>query len=75
MTPHILLLTSAEEIGGSLLVPIANIAYAVPMGLTTRIFLKDRAEFLDVTDSFDSIVQILGGLVMKPHGGPMRVPR
>lgn len=67
MTPHLLLLTSAEEIGGPLLVPIANIAYAAPLGKTTRVFLKDRAEFLDVTDSWESIVAVMGGLVMKPY--------
>ena len=74
MTPHMLLLTSAEEIGGPLLVPIANIAYAVPLGEVTRIFMKDRSEFLDVVERFDAIVQVLGGLVMKPHRGPISVP-
>jgi hypothetical protein len=74
MTPHILLLTSAEEVGGLLMVPIGNIAYMAPLGTVTRIFLKDRAEYLDVTDSFESIVLILGGLVMKPLRGPIKMP-
>jgi hypothetical protein len=75
MTPHMLLLTSAAEIGGPILVPIGNIAYAAPLDQTTRIFLQDRDEYLDVTESFDSIIQVLGGLVMRPHRGPISVPR
>lgn len=75
MTPHILLLTSAEEVGGPLLVPIASISFAVPLGEITRIFMKDRAEYMDVTETFESIVMCLGGLVMKPHRGPISVPR
>jgi hypothetical protein len=74
MTPHMLLLTSAEEIGGPLLVPIGNIAYAAPLGQTTRVFLRDRPEYLDVTDDFQSIIEILGGIVMKPHRGAIRFP-
>lgn len=69
MTPHILLLTSAVEgVGGPLLVPIGNIAYVVPMEqpVRTRIFLKDRDEYLDVQEEFTDIVKVLGGLVMAP---------
>lgn len=66
MTPHVLLLTSAEEIGGPILVPVGNIAYAVPLGQVTRIFLRDRPEFIDVTEEFRTIVHSMGGLVMKP---------
>ena len=66
MTPHILLLTSAEEVGGPILIPIGNIAYAVPLDHTTRIFLQDRDVFLDVTEDFRTIVHTLGGLVMQP---------
>jgi hypothetical protein len=75
MTPHLLLLTSAEEVGGPLLVPVGNIAYAAPVGPVTRIFLRDRDQFLDVTERWDSIIAVMGGLVMKPHRGPISVPR
>ena len=75
MTPFLLLLTSAEEVGGPILVPISNIAYAAPLGETVRIFLKDRDAFVDVTETWDSIIAIMGGLVMKPHRGPVTVPR
>jgi hypothetical protein len=75
MTPHLLLLTSAEEVGGPILIPIANIAYAAPLGETVRIFLRDRDQFIDVTERWDSIVQIMGGLVMKPHRGPVSIPK
>ncbi len=74
MTPHILLLTSAQEVGGPLLVPISNVAYMAPMSTTTRIFLRDRAEYIDVVETFDQIVNILGGLVMKPLRGPVKMP-
>jgi len=74
VTPHLLLLTSAEEIGGPLLVPIASIDYAVPLGKTVRIFLHTGV-FLDVTEQWDSIIAVMGGLVMKPHRGPISVPR
>lgn len=75
MTPHILLLTSAHEVGGPILVPIASISFAVPLGEITRIFMKDRDEYLDVTEPWDSIIIALGGLVMRPHRGPVSVPR
>jgi len=58
------------------MIPIANIAYMAPLGhlttrigssdLGTRIFLVDRAEFIDVTEKFDAIIACMGGLVMKP---------
>jgi hypothetical protein len=72
VTPHLLLLTSAEEIGGPILIPISNIAYLAPLGQTTRIFLKDRAEFIDVTERFDTIIACMGGLVMKPWPAAQR---
>ena len=75
VTPFLLLLTSAEEVGGPVLIPVNNIAYAGPVGETVRIFLKDRDAFIDVTERWDSIIAILGGLVMKPHRGPVSVPR
>lgn len=73
MTPHILLLTSAEVVGGPLMVPISNIAYMAPLGVTTRIFLRDREEYLDVTEDFRTIVHTLGGLAMHPVR-PLTVP-
>lgn len=66
MTPHILLLTSAQEVGGQLMLPIASIAFMVPLGKTTRIFLNGRDEYLDVTEEFRTIQHALGGLVMTP---------
>jgi len=74
VTPHMLLLTSAEEVGGPILIPISNIAYLAPMDVYVRIFLKDRDQFIDVTESFDSIVTVLGGLVMKPYRS-ISIPR
>jgi len=74
MTPHCLLLTSAQEIGGPLLIPIHAIHFAVPLGQVTRIFLNTD-EYLDVTEDFQSIFSIMGGLVMRPHRGPVSVPR
>ena len=66
MPPHLLLLTSAQEIGGPLLVPIASIMFAVPMSTYSRIFLAN-GEYLDVTESFEAIIEALGGLVMRPR--------
>ena len=74
MTPHVLLLTSAQEIGGPVLIPIHAIHFVAPLGTTTRIFLNTD-EYLDVVETFDSIVSIMGGLVMRPHRGPVSVPR
>jgi|GEM_PF-4898263 len=66
MTPHILLLTSAEEVGGPILVPLSSIDYAAPLGQTVRIFLHTGI-YLDVTDGWDAIIRVLGGLVMQPN--------
>ena len=66
MTPHVLLLTSAEEVGGPLMVPMSNIDFMVPVGQNTRIFLQS-GQFLDVTDAWDAIIRVLGGLVLQPN--------
>jgi hypothetical protein len=66
MTPFVLLLTSAEEVGGPILIPIPSIDFAVPLGEVTRIFLHS-SQFIDVTENFDSIVRVMGGLVMRPN--------
>jgi hypothetical protein len=66
MTPYVLLLTSAEEVGGPVLVPIISIDFAVPLNEVTRIFLG-TGQYLDVTEKFDDIVSMMGGLVMKPR--------
>lgn len=65
MTPFLLLLTSATDVGGPLLVPIPSIDFVVPLGKTTRVFLRSN-QFLDVTEQFGDIVSVLGGLVMTP---------
>ena len=57
-----------------MMLPIASIAFMVPLDTVTRIFLNGRDEFLDVTQTFDSIVSAMGGLVMKPYQGPIRFP-
>jgi len=66
MTPFILLLTSAEDVGGPLMVPIPSIDFMVPLNEITRIFLTS-GQYLDVTERFDDITSTLGGLVMKPR--------
>lgn len=65
MTPHCLLLTSAEDVGGPILVPIASIDFLVPLGKTSRVFLK-TGQYLDVAEQFGDIVAVMGGLVMTP---------
>jgi hypothetical protein len=77
MTPFVLLLTSAEEIGGPILVPIVSIDFVVPLNQVTRVFLH-TGQFLDVQEEFESIVRVMGGLVMKPNtnlGTAWPVPR
>lgn len=66
MTPFVLLLTSAQEVGGPLLVPVLSIDFMVPLNEATRVFLSS-GQYLDVTERFDDIVSMLGGLVMKPR--------
>lgn len=66
MTPYVLLLTSAEEVGGPMLVPVSSIDFIVPLSEVTRIFLTS-GQYLDVTQRFDDITSTLGGLVMKPR--------
>lgn len=75
MTPHILLLTSAAEVGGPLILPIASIAFMVPLDRVTRIFLNGKDEYIDVTEHFDDIISTMGGLVMKPRSPVTWVPR
>ena len=66
MTPYVLLLTSAEDVGGPLMVPIPSVDFMVPVGENVRIFLTS-GQFLDVTESWDAIIRVMGGLVMQPN--------
>jgi hypothetical protein len=74
VTPHLLLLTSAQEVGGPMLIPIHAIDYLVPLGQTSRVFLTS-GQYLDVVEDFRTIVYTLGGLVMKPIIPTAQPPR
>jgi len=58
------------------MIPIHSIDYMVPLGKTTRVFLRTGHGhgYIDVTNEWESIAQALGGLLMKPFAPVSTMP-
>lgn len=71
MTPHILLLT--DMAGVRFLLTIQAIENIAPLDQGCALYTT-LGERYEVRETFDAIVEVLGGLVMKPHRGPVIGP-